>query len=120
MNNALDIALKIFYGTTLFSAIRYFFFGGIVFMIYYKWFRKYFSTTKIQLKMPSVKDYKREIMYSLLTFLIFGIVGASIFNPIMIRYTRVYQNVADYGIIYLFLSFLLALLIHDTYQIFDA
>ncbi len=98
MQNASDIALKLFYGTVLFSAFRYFFFGGIVFLIYYKWFKKKFSTNKIQLKIPSLNDYKREIFYSMITFLIFGLVAAAVFNPIVIRYTRVYQNISDYGI----------------------
>ncbi len=115
IQNASDIALKLFYGTVLFSAFRYFFFGGIVFLIYYKWFKKKFSTNKIQLKIPSLNDYKREIFYSMITFLIFGLVAAAVFNPIVIRYTRVYQNISDYGINYLFASFGLTLLIHDTY-----
>jgi len=97
------------------SLIRYFFIGGIAFLTYYIGLKNKLSYKKIQLKFPQNTDYQREILYSLLTFLIFGIVAVLLFNPTIRPYTLIYRKISDYGWSYFILSFFLTLLIHDTY-----
>ena len=61
------------------SLIRYFVIAGIAFFIYYIGFKNKLSYKKIQLKFPKNSDYQREILFSLLTFLIFGLVAVVCF-----------------------------------------
>lgn len=87
------------------SLIRYFVIAGLAFLIYYVSLRNKVSYKKIQLKFPKSSDYQREILYSLLTFLIFGIVGILLYNPVVRPYTLTYYKISDYGWPYFIVSF---------------
>ncbi len=95
--------------------LRYLFFAGIAFYIFYKIYDKAWRKYKIQLKLPATSDYYREIGYSLLTATIFAIVGILIFRTPLRNYTQLYRNIGDWGWWYWALSIILMLIIHDTY-----
>ena len=105
------------FGTLIFFAtlLRYILLAGIAFLLFYVIFKKKFLLSKIQQKFPKNKDYFREIGYSFITFLIFSLVGVGLYNPKVRPYTNTYFQISDYGYLYLFFSFVLMIIIHDTY-----
>jgi len=67
-----------------------------------------------QANFPKLKDYSRDILYSLITILIFATVAALVFE-VFRPYTALFQPWAKYGRFYYFLTFPIMLLIHDAY-----
>ena len=59
----------------LFIFGRYVVPAGIFFLIFYVWKRQAWIHLKIQPKFPAMSDYQREIGFSALTSLIFGVVA---------------------------------------------
>lgn len=95
---------------------RYFLFAGIAFILCYVLFTSRIRSRKIQTKFPSRKDYWREIIYSVITILIFSFVPLFLIKDDRIRpYTTYYIDINKWGIAYLFLAFPLMLFMHDTY-----
>lgn len=95
--------------------LRYLFFAGIAFGIFYVWMKVYFASLKIQNKPTKTKDMIREIKYSFFTFICFAIV-ASIFLGTEIREgTLIYNQVSDRGWGYIGLSLVGLVLYHDAY-----
>jgi sterol desaturase/sphingolipid hydroxylase (fatty acid hydroxylase superfamily) len=105
------------FGTLIFFAtlLRYILLAGTAFLVFYVIFKKKLLLSKIQQKFPKNKDYFREIAFSFITFLIFTLVGVGLYNPTVRPYTNTYFQISDYGYLYLFFSFLLMIIMHDTY-----
>ena len=97
------------------NLIRYFLPAGLAFLIYYVWFRNRWQHTKIQPKFPTLNDYQREIFYSLISILIFVIIGVIVFVSPLSAYNQVYTDIAEYGWGYWTFSILLMIVVHDTY-----
>ncbi len=96
--------------------IRYFLLAGLAFLIFYVLFTTYFSSIKIQKKMPMLSDYKRDILFSILTIIIFAALPVIFLKNDKIRpITQFYVNISDHGWVYFFLAFPLMILIHDAY-----
>jgi sterol desaturase/sphingolipid hydroxylase (fatty acid hydroxylase superfamily) len=103
----------LFYLTLM--GLRYFFFAGLAFLVFYVLFKHRFSRIKIQKLFPKSRDYYREIGYSMLTMLIFTAYAVLVFRSPLTAYTKLYRDFSAHGIGYFILSIFLALLIHDTY-----
>ncbi|MBS1523832.1 MAG: sterol desaturase family protein [Bacteroidetes bacterium] len=100
----------------LFSIVgRYFLLAGIFYFIFYVWKNHKFWYAKIQQRYPENKHILREISYSMLSVLIFGIIIILTIVAGQKGYTRVYNNIHDYGYFYLFFSIILMIFLHDTY-----
>ena len=96
--------------------IRYFILAGSAFLIFYVLFTNYFSGIRIQKKMPSNADHKRDIFFSIITIVIFASLPVIFLKNDAIRpFTRYYTDINDYGWIYFILAFPLMILIHDAY-----
>ena len=96
--------------------LRYIIIAGLAFLLFYVFYSKKFSAIKIQKVRPKKSDYRREILYSLLSLVIISFFVFSALNVHLLRpYTRVYSSIGDYGWAYFFISIFLALLIHVTY-----
>jgi Delta7-sterol 5-desaturase len=95
--------------------IRYLVLASIPFLIYYVFKRNAWRFKKIQFRFPVRKDYLREIMFSILTTLIFAGVGYLVFLTPFVRYTQVYFDISIYGKLYLVISILAIIIAHDTY-----
>ncbi|MCU0419774.1 MAG: sterol desaturase family protein [Cyclobacteriaceae bacterium] len=102
---------------TLFLTLlaRYVVVAGTAFLIFYVWLGKTGRLQKIQLRWPRPRDYGREVLYSLLTTLIFAGVGSLIFLTPFQQYTHVYTQVETFGLGYFVASIGVMLLVHDTY-----
>jgi Delta7-sterol 5-desaturase len=95
--------------------LRYLIIASIAFLIFYRIRKQVWSYRKIQTRFPLPQDYFREISYSLLTALIFSLIGYGLFMTPIRPYTQLYTQIDDYGIAYFFLSIPIILLLHDTY-----
>lgn len=97
------------------SVFRYFLLAGIPFAFFYLFFPNYFRRFKIQERYALPEDFLREIWYSMQSSLMFIVIALLIwFTPVK-NYTRIYDQLSDYPVWYLFFSVFLSLVIHDTY-----
>lgn len=97
---------------------RYFMVAGVAFLLFYVLLRSRIAQKKIQRTFPSLSDYHREIFYSVLTIMIFGLIPLLlIFNPSVRPYTTLYNTIAERGWRYYVGIFPLMFLMHDTYFI---
>lgn len=98
------------------TVARYFIMVGIPFLIFYKRdkIQKYISN-KIQKRNANPKDFKREILYSIQSCIIFFTIVALILKTNLKTYTRIYDDIHTYPLWWIPVSLLLILIIHDTY-----
>jgi lathosterol oxidase len=95
---------------------RYFLIAGIAFLIFYLILRSNKRFTKIQSRFPKLKDYAREIVYSISTIVIFALVPLLVLNyPTFSRHMQFYTNIHEHGWLYFFLAFPIMFMLHDTY-----
>lgn len=88
--------------------------AGTIFLLFYVVLKKPLWFRKIQQKMPSVSDYRREIFYSVLSLVITSIAGMLTFK-VAKDYNNVYYDINEYGITYCLFSFLWLIILHDTW-----
>lgn len=97
------------------NLIRYFLLAGIAFLVFYKWLPHKFIKNKIQERLAKNRDFIREILHSMQTSIIIGIIAAIfLFTPLR-TYTQVYTDLVAYPIWWIPFSVVLALIVHDTY-----
>ncbi len=99
----------------LFVFLRYFILASIAFAIFYLWKGQPWRHRKIQKKAPSVIRMRAEILESATTAVVFVAIGGMLFFLRKAGYTQIYQDVHAYIWWYLPFSFLLLLVLHDTY-----
>src|SRR5437764_1449681 len=100
-----------FLNATAIYGIRYVLLAGIAFFAGYAMRRE----GKLQSAMPRGAQIRREIGYSAMTVLVFGLVIGAISGYGIAPYTLVYLDVARYGWAYFWLSIALVILAHDAY-----
>jgi lathosterol oxidase len=92
---------------------RYFILAGAAFLVFYILFPRIFQKIKIQKKFPNTKNYYRDILYSVISMIIFATIAYISFTLL-----KPYNNI-NYGDIknnYLYaLSFVWMYFLHDTY-----
>lgn len=97
-------------------AQRYFIIISIIFFIFYILFKKKIAYKKIQLKFPKLKDYKRDILYSISSIIIFALPSVILLENKSIReHTTFYSNINEHGTLYLIGAILLMIFMHDAY-----
>ncbi len=99
----------------LINLIRYFVLAGIPFVIFYLLMPKKFTRNKIQVKYAKSKEFRREILNSVFSMFIWGVVISFILFTPLRAYAKVYENINEYPIWWLPASVVLMLLIQDTY-----
>jgi len=124
MNNILESQLieqMLATGSVAFgvNAIRYAIFAGGAYLVFWKLLKEKIQHRRIHPEMgPNVEHMKFEIKQSLKTISVFSL-GAMIITYFTYHgKTLVYFNIADRGMGYLFLSFLMMIVVHDTYFYF--
>jgi len=95
--------------------LRYLILASIAFLIFYGLKRRSWVSRKIQLLFPDRSDYGREIGYSLLSSVIFAVMGYIVFLTPLVKYTRAYFDITAYSTTYFVASIFLMVLLHDTY-----
>ncbi len=106
---------QVFIGSTLLMLLRYLLIAGTAYLLFYVWKRRSYLHKRIQAFFPKQADYRREVLYSLSTFLIFGVISVGVVMAQRAGYTQIYTNLADYGWGYFVLSILLTIVLHDAY-----
>ena len=95
---------------------RYFIIAGVFFVIFYVFFSKRFENRRLQNKKHTNQDYKREILYSVITIIIFSAIPVFFLtNSSTKPYTTLYTEISEQGWWYFFILFPIMFLIHDTY-----
>jgi sterol desaturase/sphingolipid hydroxylase (fatty acid hydroxylase superfamily) len=106
---------KSFAGILLVILMRYVVLASVAFLIFYIIKRRKWLFRKIQKQFPQREDYYREVGYSLLTTLIFAVIGYLVFLTPFVDVTKVYYKISDHGVTYFIVSIFLMIVIHDTY-----
>ncbi len=102
-------------GEAQYTVTYYVLFASSAFVVFYHIFKRPLSVRKIQSKFPPFSEYRREVLYSLLTILIFSVVSGVTFY-VLEPYTNIYYGSWNSaGAAYYALSWLWLLLLHDTY-----
>ena len=84
-------------GTTIDVALRYFLFCGIAWVFAYVFFKQRWLHRKIVSKFPQSSEVRREIGYSILSLLIFGLTAAATMTAAKHGWTQLYWRIADHG-----------------------
>ena len=106
---------EIWPGFLLFDLLRYLIPAGIAFLIFWVIGRKHWNHLFIQKVFPKQKQLWKEFLYSMSTVLIFSLVGLGVFTVEHLGITLIYHQISDYGVLYLVLSLVFAILFHDFY-----
>ncbi|MFN6063685.1 MAG: hypothetical protein ACK49K_10415, partial [Bacteroidota bacterium] len=115
MNELLNEVGKVTFLLGILNNLRYFLVAGIPFLIFYIFYSKKFQILKIQLKEARKSDFLREIKYSLLSGFITAFIVALLFKTSLKNNSLIYSDLNDYPIYWLFISYALAILFHDTW-----
>ncbi|HET7766937.1 MAG TPA: sterol desaturase family protein [Burkholderiales bacterium] len=102
----------LFWGAAIFG-FRYLAFAGLAFAAWYG--RREAPPGKLQAAMPGLRQLGREIAYSVVAVLIFGLVNALLAGYGILAHTRLYTDVAQHGWAWFWLSIPLMILVHDAY-----
>jgi len=94
---------------------RYFFIAGIGYLIFYVWRTKTFHKIKIQKGFPSTKMISKEILFSVLTLLIYCGASWLVFYCRKAGMTKIYLNIDQYGWYYFIFSVMIMVIVHDAY-----
>jgi Delta7-sterol 5-desaturase len=95
--------------------LRYFLFAGVAFFIFYKFRLHYFLAKKIQQRFPTTKQIRMEIIYSLTSTFVFGLFVVLILSLRINGYTLIYTDLTKYGYMYLIMSLVGLIFLHDAY-----
>jgi len=95
--------------------LRYFLIAGIAYFVFYIWKKNKLSHLKIQDKIPTKNQLKKEIFYSFATLLIYSVTSGIVLYWYRIGITKIYLDINEYGIFYLIASVFIMIVFHDTY-----
>jgi sterol desaturase/sphingolipid hydroxylase (fatty acid hydroxylase superfamily) len=95
---------------------RYLIIAGIAFLIWYVVLRKMTKSKKIQAKYPQLKDYAREIGFSITTIFILAFIPTMILgSPELAKHTKFYTDINQHSIAWFIIAFPVMAIMHDTY-----
>ena len=94
---------------------RYFLVAGVFFLVCYRWFPEKFLSKKINSKKYERKQLLKEIKLSVLSSIIFSIVGALTVVLWQKGLTKIYADVGRFGWWYLPVSLVIYMLLQETY-----
>lgn len=109
---------SLFYTTavlSVFIALRYLVIAGFFYWALWQRPGNLLHARRLTDITPRAKVVRHEIRWSLLSSVIYAAAGAIVFDAWRAGYTRIYLDVTDYSLIYLFLSLPLYLFLHDTW-----
>lgn len=102
-------------GSTLALGGRYLFMAGIAWLLGYLIFKRHWFHRKIIAKFPRSAEVWREIGYSAVSMLIFGLVGAATVYASKQGWTQLYKRMGEFGMVWFWLSIGCAIIIHDAW-----
>jgi sterol desaturase/sphingolipid hydroxylase (fatty acid hydroxylase superfamily) len=110
----------LFYWFVFFGIIlaRYFVIAGGTHLLFYSVLGKSFANRGVRLKPPLWKSIQRDIELSILSAVVFALCAAFIMSEGDLGVTLLYSDIHKYGLWYLGASFVVALVLQDTYFYF--
>lgn len=99
----------------LIDLLRYLIPASIAFTLFWVMGRNRWRHLFIQTSFPKNRQLVKEFAYSMSTVVIFSLVGYGLYSAINAGLTPVYNEVSDFGILYMIFSFLVAIVFHDFY-----
>ncbi|MCB0704342.1 MAG: sterol desaturase family protein [Saprospiraceae bacterium] len=100
---------------TFFIFMRYLIMAGLLFLVLYYIRPVRIRKWKIQKSTPGATRIFSEIGHSLSTAFIFALIGIGLAFLRQHGYTLIYQDITGYGLAWIPVSFVLLVLLHDTY-----
>ena len=94
---------------------RYFILGSIFHVYFYVWKREKWENRKINKRDYPQNQFKKEVSWSMLTAIVFSVVGAISALAWQRGYTAIYLNINDYPLWWFPVSIIVAMFIHETY-----
>lgn len=94
---------------------RYFLLSGIFYFVFYKWQRQKWEKKKINQKEYSPGQFRKEIVRSNITAILFSISGAVLLVLWQKGYAKIYLDLHGYPLWWLPLSLIIALFLQETY-----
>lgn len=95
--------------------LRYFIAASSAYLIFWIIFRKRWQHRMVQQKWPKADRKWSEFKYSMSTVVVFSLVGFSIVQLKLMGYTKLYDDISEYGWTWLVISVLIMFVAHDTY-----
>ena len=102
-------------GTSVDLGLRYLFFAGVAWLLGYVLFKRRWLHRKIIPHLPRSSEIWREIRYSALSLVVFGLVGAATAYAARHGWTQLYWRIDKHGWGWFVLSIVCAILLHDAY-----
>lgn len=107
--------LQMLFAISVENWLRYALVAGVAWLLAYVFFKKRWWRRKIIQRQPAARDVRRELMWSVLTALIYGTVGAvTIMNGKSLGW-QVYRKIELHGWSWFWASIVIAIFIHDTW-----
>ena len=101
------------------NVLIYVFLAVSAFVVFWVAFKEKFQTRRIQQERSASKGLlRREIKNSLVALFILTVIDIAIYEAQLSGYTKIYTNVNDYGWLYLILSVVVMILLHDAWFYF--
>lgn len=94
---------------------RYFLIAGIFYSYFYLWFPEQWRQRKISNRSYKKNQFRKEVMWSTITALVFSISGSVTALLWQKGFTKIYLDAADYPWWWMPLSLVIALALHETY-----
>lgn len=89
--------------------------AGISYLHFYVLAKENNKRRRIQNRFPKMDSIYREVKWSTISILIFSILTMTLFFFVQERYTKVYFDISDYGLVYFIISPLICIVLHDSY-----
>lgn len=108
-------ALKAIPGMSVGDAMRYAILAGTAHLFFHVVFKTAMRHRRISDRQANARQIGREILHSVRSLAIFGVVGGMIYFAAMNGWTRFYQPIDKFGWTYYFISIGLMIVLHDAY-----
>jgi sterol desaturase/sphingolipid hydroxylase (fatty acid hydroxylase superfamily) len=95
--------------------LRYMLFAGIAWLLGYLIFKRPWAHRKIIQRFPPASEVRREILYSVLSMIIFGAVGAATIYAVRQGWTQLYSKLGRHSMGWFWISIVCAIVIHDAW-----
>ncbi len=120
MNNLPDLSNPLWFllVTLIVYAVvvgRYFLVSGLFYLIFYVWFPQQWKKRKITERDYSPGQFKKEIIRSNITAVLFGLSGALLLFLLQKGYEKIYPGFHDYLLLWLPAGLFIALALQETY-----
>lgn len=97
------------------SLLRYFGIAGAAFILFYQKLAAKLARSKIQVRKATRKDFIREILHSSISSVWLAVTAFIVVEGPLKQYTLIYSDIHALPLVWLPVSLVLALVIHDTY-----